>query len=41
MPEKTNQELYDKIIEGFNKVLADTGNINSRTYKTLDLMEPT
>lgn len=39
--DKTNQELYDKIIEGFNLILTDTHKINKRTYDTFDLMEPT
>jgi hypothetical protein len=41
MVEKTNQELYDKMIEGFNLILAETQKVNKRTYDIFDLMEPT
>lgn len=41
MPEKTNQELYDKMIEAFNLILSDTHKINKLTNDTFDLMEPT
>ena len=41
MSEKTNQELYDKMIEGFNIILSDTHKINKLAFDTFDLMEPT
>ena len=39
--EKTNQQLYDKLIEGFNKVFDDTFNLDKKSDKILDLMLPT
>jgi len=41
MAEKTNQEIYDTMIESFNLILSDTHKINKLTYDTFGLMEPT
>jgi Txe/YoeB family toxin of Txe-Axe toxin-antitoxin module len=41
MTEKSNQELYDKMIEGFNKILEDTHHIKDDTFAIKDKTDPT
>jgi Txe/YoeB family toxin of Txe-Axe toxin-antitoxin module len=41
MTEKTNQEIYDKMIEGFNKILEDTHKIKGDTFTIKDKTDPT
>lgn len=42
MPEeKTNQDLYDKMIEGFNIILGETDKIKSDTLNIKEKTEPT
>jgi hypothetical protein len=40
MSEKTNQELYDKMIEGFNMVLSETEHLKKDSYRITGLAEP-
>ncbi len=37
----TNKEIYNKIIEGFNKVLQETHTIRNDTFKIWDHLSPT
>lgn len=41
MTEKTNQDLYDKMIEGFNKILEDTHHLKGETFAIKDKTDPT
>lgn len=34
--EKSNQELYDKMIEGFNKILQETHQLKNDTFEIID-----
>lgn len=38
--EKTNQEIYDKMIEAFNIVLNDTGKLKKDTFEIIDKNNP-
>ena len=40
MSDKTNQELYDKMIEGFNNVLEETSDLKRDTYAINDKVKP-
>lgn len=39
--EKTNEDIYNKVIEGFNKVFRETKILRDDTYYIRDEMEPT
>jgi len=41
MTEKINQEIYDKMIEGFNAIIDNTNKIKSDTFSIKDRMDPT
>jgi len=41
MAEKTNQEIYDKMIEGLNAIIENTNRIKTDTFNIKDRTDPT
>ena len=41
MKEKTNQEVYEKMIEAFNLVLKEIHNVKTDTFAIKDKTDPT